>query len=104
MIKNGYIYYRCLVDMQPVLSSRKLGDMMRVVEHEEQRPCENRTSEMSIVECRVGQKGCRPIKTIMVKQDWSIPPMFYELMDFGVKYVGSSGTLGDWYQQKAATV
>lgn len=101
MIKNGDIYYRCLIDMQPVMSSSKLGDMMRVVEYEEKHPSPDGTSEMAIVECRVGEKGCRPIRTLKVKENWGIPPRFYELMDFGNTSVGSFGVLGYWYQQKS---
>lgn len=100
MIKNGDIYYRCLVDMQPVLSSSKLGDMMRVAEYEEQHPSNYATSEMAIVECKVGKKGCRPIKILKVTANWSIPPRFYELMDFGAKHVGAFGSLGEWYEPK----
>lgn len=100
MIKNGDIYYRCLVDMQPVLSSSKLGDMMRVAEHVERHPSFNDTSEMAIVECKVGEKSCRHIKTLKVRDNWAIPPRFYELIDFGVKHVGSFATLRKWYNQQ----
>lgn len=99
MIRNGDTYYRCLLDMQPVLSSQKLGDLMRVVEYEEKHQSGDATSEMVVVECRLGEIGCRPIKTIRVKDNWSLPPMFYQLMDFGVRYVGQFGSLGDWYHQ-----
>ncbi len=100
MIKDGNIYYRCLVDMQPVLSSEKLGDMMRVVEYEEQHSDGKGTSELAVVECRMGKKGCRPVKTIPVSESWGIPSQFFELMDFGAKRVGRFGVLGDWYKQK----
>ena len=100
MIKNGDIYYRCLVDMQPILSSSKLGDLMRVAEHVERHPSADETSEMDIVECTVGEKGCRPIKTLKVSKKWSVPPTFYELMDFGAKHVGSFASLGKWYNQQ----
>lgn len=100
MIKNGDIYYRCLVDMQPVLSSSKLGDMMRIVEYVERHPSDNGNSEMAIVECTVGENGCRPIKTLKVRENWYIPPRFYELMDFGAKHIGSFAALGEWYNQQ----
>ena len=99
MIQNGDIYYRCLVDMQPVLSSQNIGDIMRVVEYEEQCLSGEETSEMAVVECRVGKKGCRPIKTVKVRKNWSIPPMLYELMDFGSIKVSSFGSLGEWYHK-----
>lgn len=60
MIQNGDIYYRCLVNLQPVLSSQNIGNMIRVVEYEEKRLSGEEISEMVVVECRVGKKGCRP--------------------------------------------
>ena len=99
MIQNGDIYYRCLVDMQPALSSQNIGDIMRVVEYEEQCLSGEETSEMAVVDCRVGKKGCRPIKTSKVRKNWSIPPMLYGLMDFGAIEVGAFGSLGEWYHK-----
>ncbi len=102
MVQVGDIYYRILHDKRPILSSSKIGDLMKVVDYQNNRCRGEMTSKLILLECKVGVKGCRVIRTKEVPSDWAVHPMFYELLDFGATHIGSFGTLRNWYQQKKA--